>query len=189
MTEPVSETGSVKASIDALLQAGAWLVAVIVLFVAAPPRLMPADDAIQSVRTAQFLVAVLLALAIVAVRRGRPRLRTIWSAAASCLVAGTATLFAYLWLLGERTCGYDGRGPVVIGQTFTTEAARYAAAVPGSDCKTLIQDAAGRTDAIWPRSELVANHLLLVGAFIATVVLFALSAVFAGETLRRAREL
>lgn len=175
-----------RGSLDAMLQAGAWLVAIIVMFVVTPPRLTPADDGLVFVRAAQFVVAVLLGLAVVAIRRGRFRLRIVWMAAVGCTLAAVGALFAYLWLLSDRTCSYDGRGPVVIGNSMLPSAARYASSLPRAGCEILIQDVAGDTASIWPRSELIANHLLLSATFMITVALFALSATLAVESLKRA---
>jgi len=174
-----------RSSLDLLFQIGAWLVAIIILFVVKPPRLTPSDDGMLFVRAAQFVVAILLALAIVAIRRGRMRLRTIWSASLAIVLSAVIALFSYRWLSSIWTCDYDGRGDVVIGRTMLPDAAAYARSLKRSECDILIQNVAGDTASIWPKSELVFHHLALSGLFMTTVILFAVSAVLAAEVLRQ----
>jgi hypothetical protein len=184
MNEP-SESDRLKEVLSHAFEVGTWLVAVILLFVVKPPRLTPADDGQIFVRAAEFVVAILLLLSIVAVRRSRISIRTIWLLALGCLLAAVAGLFGYTMLALNWTCEYDGRGPVVVGSTMLSAAQRYAVSLGNPGCEVLIQDAAGDTASIWPRAELITRHLVLCGIFIATVILFALAAIFAVQTLRR----
>jgi hypothetical protein len=173
-----------RSSLASLLQLGAWLVALIALFVLKPPRLSPTDDGLIFVHAVEFIAAIMLALVVVAIRRRGVRVRTLWLAAAASAVAAVIAFFGYVALTAVWTCSYDGRGPVVIGSTMLAGAARYAASLPGDGCETLIQDAVGNTARIWPQSELNTHHLILAGAFMATVLMFALAAMLAVETFR-----
>jgi hypothetical protein len=167
-----------------LLQAGTWLVALIVLFVLKPPRLTPGDDGLIFVRAVGFVAAILLALCLVAVRRVDLRIRSLWFAAAVSLVAALIAFFGYEALIAAWTCEYDGHGPVVIGSTMLPDAQRYASGLSRATCEILIQDSGGDTASIWPRAELTMHHLSLAGTFMATVLLFALAAMLAVETFR-----
>lgn len=175
-----------KASWTELLQVGAWLVAVILLFVLVPPRLTPAEDGLPYVRATEFVAAILIVLCVVAVRRGKPRVRVLWAATLFSLVPAVAALFGHLALRSDWTCEYDGRGPVVIGSEMLPEARGYSASLGHPGCRRMIEDSAGDTSAIWDDGELRRRHLVLAGTFMGTVLLFALAAMLAVETYRAA---
>lgn len=177
----------IKASMDSILQVGAWLVGVIVMFVISPPRLTSADDSQFFVRAAQFVVAILLVLVIVAVRRSGWTVRKLWISTVGALLAAVAAFFAYLFFYLSKTCEYDGRGPMVIGNTMSPGAREYAASDPPKDCRTMLWDYAGNTGEIWPRGELLVNYLAISASFIATVCLFAVTLVLAIELVKKTR--
>ncbi len=177
----------IKGAMDSILQAGIWLVGIIVLFVVTPPRMTPADDSQIFVRAAQFIVAIVMILVAVAARRSDWSLRKLWISTAVTLLASVSAFFAYLYFLLSRTCEYDGRGPMVTGDAMLPAAEKYAAGPPPKDCRTMILDVAGDTEKIWPKGEILINYLALSASFIATVCLFALALMLAVELVKKAR--
>lgn len=176
--------GSVRADLERLLQVGVWLVALVVLFVVEPPPITRAAGTPPFVHATGFVAAIAIALILVATRRPRRRLATLRWITLGVLIVSVAAFFGYLGLISVWTCDYDGNGPVVIGSELFPGARRYAAEIGRTDCATLIADVAGRTDELWPKSDLVARQLALAACFMITVLGFASSAVLAIETLR-----
>ena len=175
---------SLRVDLERLLQAGVWLVALVVLFVVEPPPISRAAGTPSFVHATGFVAAIAIALILVTTRQPRRRLATLRWITLGLLVASVAGFFGYLGLISAWTCDYDGNGPVVIGSELFPEARRYAASIGRTDCATLIADVAGRTDELWAKSDLVARQLALAACFMATVLGFASSAVLAIETLR-----
>jgi hypothetical protein len=175
-----------KADLGQLLQFGVWLVALIVLFVVEPPPLSRTSGTPAFVHAAGFVAAIVIALLLVATRKAGRRPTALWWAALTVLAASVAMFFTYLSLTAAWTCDYDGNGPVVIGGELLAEAKREMQYLGQSGCAAMIADSAGRTEELWPRSELVFRQLALAGCFMATVLGFAAAAVLAIEAMRLA---
>jgi hypothetical protein len=172
--------GRSKLVLTAALDVAVVLVAIIVLFVVEPPRLTPAGSHVF-VRAAEFICAIAILIFIGAARFGGWRPPRVALAAIILLAISVLALFLYLYLLGSWTCEYDGRGPIVIGETMNRDALDYARTIPGAGCDRIIQDYGGRTGDIWPPNQLLSRHLMLAGAFLATVISFSLAALCAIE--------
>jgi VIT1/CCC1 family predicted Fe2+/Mn2+ transporter len=167
----------------AILEFGILVVSAVAFFVITPPRLTPAAES-GWIHAAEFIGAILIVIIAVAVRHQKTGVRALLIATSASLLTAVIALFGYSALVQSWTCSdYDGRGPITTGSQMLTESAAYAARTGRSGCK-LIQDYAGDTTAIWNSSELAQRHLIMVAAFIMSVLLFVTAALFAVETVR-----
>ncbi|WBY06421.1 hypothetical protein PIB19_12515 [Sphingomonas sp. 7/4-4] len=166
-------------------QAATWLVGLIVIFVVSPPRLAVGEPPPTIGRFVEFALAIIIGV-VFALSSGRPSRenRRFYAIASGSFLLLAIVLFgAYSYLGDHWTCRYDSDDPMVIGFTLLPDAARYVAQNPGMDCSTLIQDFAGQTSLIWPRSELINRRLILSGLFSLVVIAFALAALFVMRAL------
>lgn len=160
------------------------LTGAIMAFVWQPPRLTPVDDGTTYAHAARFVGVIVVVLVLIFVRRGDWRARTLMVLTAGTGILSLLCFFTYRLLIGLWTCGYDGRGPVVIGRSMLPEAQRYAVQNAVRNCQAMIQDAAGDTAAIWNYQDLLIRHLSLAALFMATVLLFTIAGLLAVETYR-----
>jgi hypothetical protein len=171
-------------------QAATWLVGLIVIFVVSPPRLAVGEPPPTVGKFIEFALAIIIGL-VFALSSGQPskKNRRFYAiASGSFLLLAIALFGAYSYLGDHWACRYDSGDPMVIGSTLLPDAARYAAQNPGMDCSTLIQDFAGQTSLIWPRSELINRRVILSGLFSMVVIAFALAALFVIRALGAGQE-
>lgn len=168
----------------ALSQFGAWLAGIVLLFVAVPARLRLNEDPSWAVRFVQFALTIIVGVIVVAFwRRCAPRYRRRWLIA--CIVSfilGLAAFGAYLHLSNRWTCSYLGLPPVVIGKTYTADAAPVAVTV-GNSCTRLLREY-GENWEIWDENEIEDRYLLLIAIFSLVVIAFALAVVFLVQAWR-----
>jgi len=171
-----------------LAQAAVWLLGLITLFVVSPPRLWPGAAQFEYTYFAQFLVTLILAAFWVysSTLEKQKSARALMILAFAFAIVGSASLFSYMIVSASWTCQYDGRGLMVIGETFTEAEAIYAKANDEISCRTLIQDFTGVTKELWNATEITNRYYILVLWFTASILLFAVSIVVTLEAIRSA---
>ena len=97
-----------------------------------------------------------------------------WAAsAAAFLILGTVAFFSYQILSLRWTADYSG-DRVVVGSTFTQEAADYLKAHPTLTNADLINHYTGKIQKIWTRQSIDMRRILLAGIYVLTMPLFAI---------------
>jgi hypothetical protein len=175
-----------KANWTRLAQASVWLTSIVFTFQAAPPRHTVALDVDTWIRMTQFVLAVLLGLAVGYVAQHRLAPGACRRVSAVLLVLGLASYFANMTASDHWTCTFDGRGPMIVGVTLTQSGQEYRRSHPQASCERTIQDFAGSNTTIWRASEISFRHSALVGLFLSTVLQLSLSAIFMLESMRPA---
>src|SRR5688572_18351442 len=132
-----------------LIQATAWIVAVIASFVLPPPIGTSSETRIW-VRFAQFVITILIGLLmLVALKRNRKKDTLGWGAtAATFLLLGTICFFAYQILATRWTASYANER-VLIGRDYTKDATKYRQDNPTVTSADLLMHAAGQVEKIW----------------------------------------
>lgn len=161
-----------------LAQAATWAVALVVLFVVAPPRLQVDEPPTTIDRFVEFALAIVIGIAFaLSSRKRKPEFARRWAVLAGVLlVAGVALFWTYSYRYEHWTCQYDSGAPMVRGSTYRPEPAQYAARTPGIDCRGMLRDYAGAATELWDEAELKNRRLILSGLFAAVVIVLALSA-------------
>ena len=166
-----------------LAQIATWLVAVLATFLMAPPRRAPAVDDASWTRLAQFVLVIMLGLMIGTLARRRNVHAVCRRASAVLLLLGVAVFFINLRLGDQWPCDYDGRGPMVVGATLSTEALQFKQQNPGAGCSMLLQSFVGNTAQIWSANEIGTRYVTLISLYLANVLCFSLSMVLMLESL------
>jgi hypothetical protein len=170
-----------------LAQISVWMTSVVINFQAVPARRSPAVESEAWVSAAQFVLVVVLGLIIAIIGKWNKN-RDVWLwSSAILLIFALVLFFAGMLATQLWTCSFDGRGPMVIGETLSHAGDSYFRENPSATCTTALQDAAGDNMAIWNREEIATRHALLVLLFLATILTFSLAAVLMLESLRASR--
>jgi len=165
----------------ALLEAAAWIVGVIAGFFQPPSFVGLVTGQLLTTknlsRLAQFIVAVLLAIAFVATVRSR-RMRSVraWALLTLGALALAVTLFfVHLGLVSGWTCSYSGTLVVVGSELTDPHGSSYMQGRGrGKTCDIWINDHLGDVTAIWTRRSILRREIVLLLTYIAAVPLFAL---------------
>ena len=157
-----------------LVQATVWIAAVIATFLVAPPVGTAAENQLW-VRFGQFVITIFVGLlALVSFRWNRKKDTLPWAASATAfLILGTVAFFSYQILSLRWTADYSG-DRVVVGSTFTQEAADYLKAHPTLTNADLINHYTGKIQKIWTRQSIDMRRILLAGIYVLTMPLFAI---------------
>lgn len=160
----------------ALAKSGVWIAAAVGGFLVPPPVGSEQFDSGNWTRLAQFVIIVVIGLLLVITsRRQRKKDAALWSwVAAGALVLSLTAFFSYRTCAERWTTTYAG-DPVVTGHTLTELGAEHLEAYPNITPETLVEDFAGRLDAIWTPSSIASRHLKLSLLYLGCLPLFTLA--------------
>src|SRR5262245_49583510 len=155
-----------------LIQATAWIAAVIASFVLPPPIGTAAETKVW-VRFAQFVITILIGLfVLVALRWNRKKDVLPWAAtAAAFLLLGTICFFTYQILATRWTTAYFGER-ILLGGTFTQHGAEYHAQNPTLTSSNLLKNYAGQAEKIWTVESINERRFFLAGIYVLAMPLF-----------------
>lgn len=185
---PESSLAGMKKTWGLLAQVAVFIFGVVGSFLLPPPGWVTAAGDTTIVRLAQFIVAVLAGLIFLLVQKwNRKKHVSRWAIIAMvCLVASVVAYFGYQHLLDTRTCEYAGHR-LVVGTVLTPHAQTYVAQNLDSNCKTLLEDFAGKADDIWTRNSVNRSRYLLAGAYILNLPLFTICIIAVVQALNCSR--
>lgn len=170
-----------------LAQISVWMSSIVLTFQATPPRHSTAVESYIWIGMVQFLLAVVLGLTIGLLAK-RSTTKAPWQrASAICLLIGFAGFFANMRAIDLWTCAFDGRGPMIIGETLTLNGMDYLRTHPLASCTQMLQDFAGNNTMIWNAIEISTRRSMLTALFLIVVLAFSLSAVLMLESLQLSR--
>lgn len=170
----------------AALQFAALFIAAAVTFVAEPPSRFDQGGEF-AMRPFLDFVLVVLFLCLLVWLRTRPRplvARTHALIALLLLLAATGSLYFYRDTSAAWSCpvpSEQGVDHYVMGGRV---AADMAKSYPDSTCTEWFESMGGYLDRVWEQGEITARHTWLLAWYLATVLGFALSAMFAIEAVR-----
>ena len=155
-----------------LIQATAWVATVIASFVLPPPVGTAAETRVW-VRFVQFIITIFIGLlALLALRWSKKKHILPWAAAsASFLFLGTICFFTYQIFATRWTTSYD-KDRVLIGDTYTRQAAEYVRANPTLTPSDLIMHYGGSADKIWTIESINQRRIIIAGIYVITMPLF-----------------
>jgi uncharacterized BrkB/YihY/UPF0761 family membrane protein len=155
-----------------LIQATAWIGAVIASFVL-PPPVGTADETKVWVRFAQFIITIFIGLLVLLTLRWTKKKHILsWAAvSASFLMLGTICFFIYQILATRWTTSYD-KDHVLIGDTLTKQAAEYLRENPTLTRSDLVMHYGGSVDKIWTIESINQRRFILAGVYVLTMPIF-----------------
>jgi hypothetical protein len=180
MMESLTVFDQIKKNWELILQAAVWLSSAVLLAISSPPRFLAGGLLLSEpvVRAAELILAICIAVAFFVFRSSEGAKSAPKYAAVGVAFLGAAVLsfMLYQFQLASWTCTYDGRGPVTVGTTLTADASDFMRLHPEATCSYLIQVSGGQVEKIWPTSEMIGHHLMMVSTFLFSVISFALAA-------------
>ena len=146
------------------LQVAVWTGTAIGMFLLQPPVLtLSGSTGLDTLRFAQFIFAVLAALAFQLFNKtDRSKVMRLWSAGGLALAA-ILFFFGYMAALNSWTCAYAVHWQVVTGESYTDDAKKTAATVPGlgRDCAEVLKEYGGAAEMVWDTSETRPRYFVL----------------------------
>jgi len=180
---------SIKSTWMQLAQFAVWICGVIGLFLVNPPELWEGAGPDPSLRFAQFLAAILSGLVLIAaVKWHRRKHLKLWIGVTVASTAiGAPLFFFYQFAHASWTCSYvQGKAPKVVGIHLSAPAEKYMQETPGRSCDELVQAFTGKTQQIWPASEIMLRYIVLVLVFTAITLFFATAMIGLVQSIRTA---
>jgi len=164
------------ASWQAWAQAAVWIMAILSTFLVLPPSHALAAPGGVWKGLAQFVVAILDGLAMLAALRfGRPRDFRIWvTATVLSFGAGLLSFGLYKFLFDNWACEISGVW-LVRGTAFTPAAAAFAAQSAASDPCKIFEAFASDPLAIWQTDGVFLHEYILVGLFVVAIASLAVT--------------
>lgn len=162
---------AVKSQWSSLLQFAVWVGTVIAMFLTQPPVLtLSGSPGVSPLRFAQFLFAVLTAIALQVFTRKTLRSRRIrmkWEA--GCAACAVVLFFGYMAVLNSWTCAYAVHWQVVKSTGYTEDARATAERLPGkgNDCAEVLEEYGGKAELVWEQSETRLRYLAIQALYMA----------------------
>lgn len=151
------------------LQVAVWTGTAIGMFLLQPPVLTLSSSAgLDPLRFAHFIFAVLAALAFQLFKKTvRSRATRLWLAGGSALAA-ILLFFGYMTTLNSWTCPYAVHWQVVRSESYTDDARKTAATLPGQgrNCAEVLKEYAGAAELVWDSSETKARYVALQALYL-----------------------